>query len=137
MDLQNHLYALTQIAHNFGAVAVVGGSLLGRWPVPLTDEQRHRLAWVVLGGWLIQGLSGSLFGAVSYFYYGELPDLHGIAVVALLVKMVCAATGFILAALYLRFGRQWSAAGRAIVWNLLIVLGITALSAAAVLRWFS
>jgi len=137
MDLQNHLYALTQVIHNFGAVAVVGGSLLGRWPVVLSDEQRHRMAWVVLGGWLIQGVSGSLFGAVSYYYYGEMPDLHGIAVVALLVKMVCATSGFLLAVLFIRFGRQWTASGRAVVWNLLIALGITALSAAAVLRWFS
>jgi hypothetical protein len=137
MDLQSLLYALVQIAHNFGAVAVVGGSLFGRWPLALPYTQRRRLAWVVLGGWLVQGASGASFGAVSVAYYGQPPDIHGIAVVALLLKIGCAVTGIVLTVLYLRFGVRWSEAGRAVVWNLLIVLSITAVSAAAILRWFS
>ena len=137
MDLQNLLYALTQIAHNFGAVAVVGGSLLGRWPLHVESARRRPLAWLVLAGWSVQALSGATFGAVSIAYYGQPPDIHGIAVVALLVKIACAFTGFVMTALWLRHAAHWSEPFSNGVWNLLIVLGITALTAAAFLRWFS
>ncbi len=137
MDLQSLLYALTQLAHNFGAVAVVGGALLGRWPVTVALARRRPLAWLVLGGWSVQGVSGATFGAISYTYYGQFPDIHGIAVAALLVKMSCAALGVILAAGWLRSGAKWPERTREQVWSVLILLGITALSAAAFLRWFS
>lgn len=137
MDVQSLLYALTQVAHNFGAVAVVGGSLLGRWPLHLDRELRRPLAWLVLAGWSVQALSGATFGAVTIAYYGQPPDIHGIAVIALLVKIVCAVTGFVVAALWLRYAAKWSESRSNAMWNLLIVLGITALTAAAFLRWFS
>ena len=137
MDLQNLLYALIQIAHNFGAVAVVGGSLLGRWPIPHAASQRRPLAWLVLAGWSLQALSGATFGAVSIAYYGQPPDIHGIAVAALLIKIACAVTGFVVATLWLRNAARWSESRSNVMWNLLIVLGVTALSAAAFLRWFS
>ncbi|HEY0720693.1 MAG TPA: hypothetical protein VGE50_05520 [Gammaproteobacteria bacterium] len=137
MDGQDLLYALNQIAHNFGAVAVVGGALLGRWPVRVVLAQRRPLAWLVLAGWILQGVSGATFGAISFAYYGQFPDIHGIAVAALLVKMSCAFAGIILTALWLRFGDKWSERSREGVWGLLLLLAITALSAAAFLRWFS
>lgn len=137
MDLQNLSYALIQVAHNFGAMAVVGGSLLGRWPVRLEQIHRRHLGWLVLGGWAVQGVSGTAFGAVSFAYYGEFPDIHGIAVVALLVKMTCAASGFVLAGAWLRYSHRWTERQREKAWNVLIALGITALTAAAFLRWFS
>ena len=137
MDLQNLAYALIQVAHNFGAVAVVGGSLLGRWPLNIETIQRQRLAWLVLSGWVVQDMSGTAFGIVSIAYYGQPPDIHGIAVLALLVKIICAVTGFAVTVWWLRRAAGWSESRRAGVWNLLIVLGITALSAAAFLRWFS
>lgn len=137
MDLQNLLYALVQVAHNFGAVAVVGGALLGRWPLAQESARRRPLAWLVLSGWTVQGLSGAAFGAVSIAYYGQPPDIHGIALLALLVKISCAVTGFVAAAIWLRYAVRWSEARSNGLWNLLIILGITALTAAAFLRWFS
>ncbi len=137
MDLQNLFYALIQIAHNFGAVAVVGGSVLARWPLRLEEGQRRSFAWVMLTGWAVQGMSGAAFGAVSYAYYGQFPDIHGIAIIALVIKMICAATGFVLTSGYLRFGSDWPARKSDLVWSMLMVLAVTALSSAAFLRWFS
>ena len=135
--MQNFVYALIQVAHNFGAVAVVGGALLGRWPLRPEESQRHRLAWVVLAGWITQGISGAAFGAVSFYYYGQFPDIHGIAIAALLVKMGCAASGILVTAGYLSLSARWQQSRRDHVWSLLILLGVTALTAAAFLRWFS
>jgi hypothetical protein len=137
MDPQNLAYALTQVAHNFGAVAVVGGALLGRWPLAAPPPLRRRLAWLVLMGWLLQGLSGAGFGAISYAYYRQFPELHDIALVALLLKLVCAVVGVLLAAGYLRYQFAWSAGRLERSWTGLILLGITALTAAAFLRWFA
>jgi hypothetical protein len=132
IDLQNLAYAIDQIVHNFGAVAVTGGALAGT----LLDqaEVRRRLAWVVLAGWGSQIASGVLFGLISYSFYHHFPDISGIAQGALMVKVSCAAAGFLLAAAYLRrliaWSEQWT-------WRLLLLLAITALSGAAFLRWFS
>ncbi|WP_127478649.1 hypothetical protein [Sulfurivermis fontis] len=137
MDLQNLAYALTQVAHNFGAVAVVGAPLFARWPLRLQAAARRPLAWLVLIGWAVQGLSGAGFGAISYVWYGAFPDIHGIAVAALLLKMACAATGFVLAGLLLLRALRWPAPRHEAVWGVLLLLGVTALTAAAFLRWFS
>lgn len=137
MDWQSLLYALVQVAHNFGAVAVAGGALLGRWPLAIEPLQRRPLAWLVLAGWTVQAVSGASFGVVSIAYYGQPPDIHGIALVALLVKISCAVLGFITALLWLRYSPRWSDTRSNGVWNLLIVLGLTALGAAAFLRWFA
>lgn len=137
MDLQNLAYALTQLAHNFGAVAVVGGAVLGRWPLAALPPVRRKLAWLVLGGWLLQGASGFGFGTISYIYYGQFPDLHDIALTALLVKMGCAAGGVILAVAFLRAQGDWPNSRLEWAWSGLIMLSITALSAAAFLRWFA
>jgi hypothetical protein len=137
MDLQSLAYALTQVVHNFGAVAVVGGSIFGRWPPPSAAALRRRFAWLILAGWLLQGASGAGFGAISFAYYGQFPDIHDIALAALLLKMSCAVGGIIFAAAFLRYQAQWSEQRQEAVWLLLILLGVTALSAAAFLRWFS
>lgn len=137
MDWQSLLYALNQIVHNFGAVAVVGGALLGRWPVHVELARRRPLAWLVLAGWIVQGLSGAGFGAISFAYYGQFPDIHGIAMVALAVKMSCTTTGVLLTAYWLRFGDKWSERSREWLWSLLMLLAVAVLSAAALLRWFS
>lgn len=135
MDLQNLAYASIQVVHNFGAVAVVGSAAYGLWSGP--GRMRKPLAWIMLAGWAAQAVSGGAFGAVSWLYYGRFPDIHGIAVAALLIKMVCAAAGFMLAAAYLYRGIGWSERAQQTAWRALATLAATALSAAAFLRWFS
>lgn len=132
-DSQNLAYAITQIVHNFGAVAVVGGAACAlAWR---DDKAQRRLAWLVLIGWLTQAASGATFGAISFAHYGKFPDIHGIAVAALVVKVVCAALGFTLAARQLFV--QLSEVSHRYSWLALCGLGALALSSAAVLRWFS
>ncbi len=133
MDYQNLAYALTQIVHNFGAVTVVGGAVFAlAWP---DTGVMRKLSWMVLAGWLAQALSGAMFGAISYYYYTALPDLFGVAIVALIVKVVCAALGVCLTVWQLL--SQLSESTRRYTWLVLCCLGMLALSSAAVLRWFS
>lgn len=133
MDWQNVAYAATQIVHNFGAVAVAGGAACAlAWrEAPV----QRRLTWIVLVGWATQAATGTAFGAISFYYYGTFPDIHGIAVAALGVKMACAALGFTLAAWQL-YAHPSAATGRH-AWLAMFFLGALALSSAAVLRWFS
>lgn len=137
MDFQNLAYALVQLVHNFGAMAVVGGAVAARWLVRDAPATQRQLAWLVLGGWLAQAASGACFGAVSYHFYGRFPDIHAIARVALFIKLVCAAGGILLAAGTLQHGAGWLQATRNAVWSLLLMLGVTALASAAFLRWFA
>ncbi len=138
MDIQDLGYALNQIVHNLGAVSVTGAagaaSFLKLAEPPAT---RRRLAWLVLGGWAAQGVSGAIFGAISYANYGRFPDIHGIAVGALALKMACAAAAFSLSGAYLARAQRWSMAMRQRAWTALFALSLTALTAAAFLRWFS
>ncbi|MFZ5594803.1 MAG: hypothetical protein ACOY4D_11220 [Pseudomonadota bacterium] len=137
MQLENLSYALTQTIHNFGAAAVVGAAFLALKSSPEQLQLKHRMAWLVLIAWGAQAISGVIFGGVSYHFYGEFPDLHAVAVGALVIKILCAVSGFALAALYLRSAKQWSKKGRHRTWHALTGLGATALTAAAFLRWFS
>ena len=137
MDPQNLAYALVQLVHNFGAVAVVGGAVAARWLARDAPATQRRLAWLVLGGWLAQAASGASFGAISYHFYGQFPDIHAIARAALLIKLACAASGILLAAAYLQRATDWLPARRDTVWTLLLALGVTALASAAFLRWFA
>lgn len=135
MDLQNLAYALTQVAHNFGAVTVVAGPL---YVLTVGQSKRARGAlWLTLSGWGVQIASGALFGIVSFYSYGQLPDIHGIAIAALLIKMACAITAVALIAVSLRARDLYGDRRAAITWRVLAGLGITALTAAAFLRWFS
>ena len=133
-DAQNLAYSVVQVLHNFGAVAAVGGSLAAT-KIKSTDA-RKKLAWLALSGWGTQGASGAAFGAVSYYYYGRFPDISGIAVAALLIKMACVATGFLLLAAYLYWSANWTERKRNGAWHASSTLAVTALSAAAFLRWF-
>ena len=132
---QNLAYAVIQVVHNFGAVAAVGGSLAATKSSSV--DTRNKLAWLALVGWGTQGASGVAFGAVSYYFYHQFPDISGIAVAALVVKMACAATGFLLLAVYLFRGGIWPEEKRCHAWFASSALAVTALSAAAFLRWFS
>jgi len=132
---QNLGYAIVQAVHNFGAVAVVGGSLAA---IKFrAADIRKKIAWLVFAGWGTQAASGAAFGVVSYYFYHQFPDISGIAVVALAIKMVCVAIGFLLLATYLFRSDGWTVEKMNIVWVSSSVLSITAISAAAFLRWFS
>lgn len=136
MDPQNLAYALVQLAHNFGAVAVTGGAVAG-WLIQRRDTPPRVLVWLVLAGWALQAASGAGFGLISLAWYGQFPDLHGIAVAALVIKLSCATAGLLLAMLLLKFSGAWLPARHRHAWSGLVGLAATALSAAAFLRWFA
>ena len=134
--MENLSYAVVQVAHNFGAVIVVGGAAFALYS-GATASLHHKLAWLVGFGWATQAISGMGFAAVSYHYYDKLPDIHGIAMVALLIKMLCAVFGVGIVIVYLRYSAIFAIERRHLAWLLLVALGLTALTAAAFLRWFS
>lgn len=137
MDLQNLSYAAVQVVHNFGAVAVVGGAIYAVRSGSRRAGIRKSPGLIMLAGWVAQAASGSAFGAVSWLYYGRFPDIHGIAVAALLIKLACTAAGILLVTAYLYRGDGWSERARQASWRALTMLAVTALTAAAFLRWFS
>jgi hypothetical protein len=133
---ENLAYALSQVAHNFGAAAVLGGAVFILWP-EFRLEYSRRFAWLLLIAWGTQIASGGLFGAISLYYYGETPDLSAVALTALVVKVLAATAGFLLAAFYLIRGQEWARASVKHTFRILAALGVAALTAAAFLRWFS
>lgn len=137
MNLENLAYSGAQIAHNFGAVGVVGGSAAALWFLRHDDLARYRLAWLIIIAWSVQIISGAGFAGISYYNYGKFPDLKDIAIAALIIKVICAAAGLFLIARYTRTADQWSSAQRHTLWRGMFALGSTALTAAAFLRWFS
>jgi len=134
--VQNLIYALNQVVHNFGAAAVIGFAGYG---LLRRAQQGPALRSVYLGlviAWAVQGATGVGFGITSLAFYGKLPDIHGVAVAAVSVKMVCVALGLVIA--FIGFRKH------AVVQTLSsffpiasLVLAATSLSAAAFLRWFS
>lgn len=136
MSPENLAYALTQVVHNFGAVAVLGGAAFALWPAPRLEFGRT-FAWLILAAWTAQLVSGGVFGLISYHYYGETPDLSSVAMTALIVKIAAALSGVLLSAFFLLRGRQWRSDGVKRSFQGLAVLGAVALTAAAFLRWFS
>lgn len=133
---ENLAYALVQVLHNIGAVAVTGGAILAMWPLPRLEYAR-RFAWVILAGWSVQIVSGALFGATSLYYYGETPDLSMVAMSALAIKVAAAFSGLLLSAWFLGRGGHCSHTCTQGIFKALAVLAVTALTAAAFLRWFS
>ncbi|MGA7595055.1 MAG: hypothetical protein WCA64_07655 [Gallionella sp.] len=135
--MQNLIYALIQVIHNFGAATVVGTATAAIWLAHGNAGVRHRLSLLMALAWAVQAASGVLFGATTYFFEKSLPDIHGVAVDALLVKTACAIAGFVLAIAFLRRGGDWSATKQLLAWRTLLSLGAIALASAAFLRWFS
>lgn len=127
-----------QVIHNLGAVAVVGVPVCVLIHACGDIAGGRRAAWTVLAAWVIQAATGVAFGGVSYYFYARPPDLHAIALAALFVKVVCAAAGFSLAALHLLLGQRAPPffVGTNL-WRGLAGLGLTAITAAAILRWFA
>jgi hypothetical protein len=134
---ENLAYALTQVIHNFGAAAVVGGAAFALWSPALSPAGAKRLTRLIGLSWALQIASGAGFGAVSYYYYGRLPEIHGVAVAALATKVACATAGLALALLLHARGERWNAAQRNLCWRGLAALAAIALAAAAFLRWFA
>ncbi len=137
MDAQNLAYALTQVIHNFGAAAVVGGAIAALCLTPRQPQFARSLAWLVGLAWAAQIASGALLGAISFYYYGRFPEISGIASGALIVKVISAGLGVLLAGAYLLRADRWTETGRRRTWQALVGLGLAALTAAAFLRWFS
>ncbi|MBF0292121.1 MAG: hypothetical protein HQK86_08195 [Nitrospinae bacterium] len=151
----NFLYTCVQMAHNLGAVAVVGVPAVA-WLLLWINQAAHRPgsteegdspAWtgmvqcwlplLTIIAWSVQAVSGAAFGATSYYLKGHLPEVAGAAFAALGIKVGCAAAGFFLTAFYLWRGSRWSARMRLAAWQTLFALGFIALMAAAVLRWYA
>lgn len=137
MQPENLAYALTQLLHNFGAAAVVGGAAFALWAPAGPPGREARIASFVVLGWAVQIASGAGFGAVSHYYYGQLPEIRGVAFAALATKVACAAAGVTLAILLRAGAARWSGPARTRCWRALLALAATALAAAAFLRWFS
>lgn len=134
MQLDNTLYAVAQIVHNFGATGVVGLPIASLY-FAAKDMTLRKIYWLALFAWLAQIASGGGFGLVSYFVVGELPQLHDLALSALYVKISCAflSVALLSAKLLKLVGPISDKAALAS----LAVLGSAALFCAAILRWFS
>lgn len=129
-------YSVVQVWHNFGAIAVVG-SPAAAWL--WTREQctvPNTLAWLTVSGWIVQTLSGIGFGLTSYFSRGELPEIEGVALFALYIKMGCAIGGFFVSTYYLKAVLKRRERMQSWIWPCLLVVGTVALTCAAFLRWF-
>lgn len=135
--MENLVYALVQLVHNFGAVAVTAAPLAALWPARASPDSRAVLLRLVVVAWVVQIASGVSFGATSLHYYGVLPDLSDIARTALVVKVLCAIAGLALSVLLLGRGSRWAERAHERSWHALAGLGATALAGAAVLRWFA
>ena len=131
----NFIYAGVQVAHNFGAATVAATPIAALWFGQGEQGLLRPLVWLTFIGWLVQGASGFGFGAVSFLTEGELPEIHHLALAALSVKILCAALALTLLAFH--FFRRGGTPPGVAIWRSLCGLGLTALTAAAVLRWFS
>jgi hypothetical protein len=135
--VQTFIYALIQGIHNLGAVTVVGVAASALWMARDAGAAQHRLALLSAVAWAVQAATGVLFGISTFYFEGHLPDIHGIAVDALIIKIFCASSGFVLAVAYLKWDLVWNATRRILAWRVLLMLGVVALGSAAFLRWFS
>lgn len=125
------VYAVIQTVHNLGAsitFAASGYAVLGYRP-----ERRRILVFWLTSGWLVQLVTGFSFGLASHYLRGGIPDINGVSLIALMIKIICAAVGLLLGLWALRF----SDSPRLVpLFKIEWVLSVTALGAAAFLRWF-
>jgi hypothetical protein len=130
------VYALVQAVHNLGAVAVVAspaGALAFRAQGPAIER---RLAWTLLLAWGLQALSGAGFALASYGLKGQLPEVTGVALGALVVKLAATAGGCAIAAALLWLRPLAAPRSRAVAWGVCLGLALAALTAASPLRWY-
>ena len=137
MDLQNRTYALTQVAHNFGAVAVVAVplyALLFHAPHPGSRD----LLWLALSGWALRLASGAVFGTGELaFLRGNFQTSTALRLLPWCSRVLCALVALVLIALSLYARPLHDGRRSTVTWRLLATLGGTALTGAAFLRWFS
>ncbi len=129
-------YALIQVFHNFGAVLIL--ALSSRGLVMARRQQSTR--WIAgLTGlvWALQGITGALFGWVTWKTEHQWPDIHGVAVAALIIKMLCVVAGILSMGAGALWGMRWSCERQLGFWATGLGLGALALTCAAFLRWFS
>jgi hypothetical protein len=130
------VYTLVQALHNLGAVAVVASPAVALGLRDRSAALDRRLAWVLLSAWGLQAASGAGFAAASYGLKGALPEVTGVALTALVIKLTATAGGFALAASLLRVRRLAAPRPRAVAWAVCLGLAVAALLAAAPLRWY-
>ena len=133
---QNLIYALNQVIHNFGAAAVIGFSTYGLLRRADNPAAQRSILLALTIAWAVQGVTGVTFGITSLYFYGKLPDIHGVAIIAVTTKIVCVILGLIVAVAGLR-KRSEIPSNYQIHILISFTLGVVALSAAAFLRWFS
>ena len=130
------VYALVQAVHNLGADAVVASPAAALGLRGRSGALERRLAWTLLFAWGLQAASGAAFAATSYGFKGELPEVTGVALYSLVVKIVATVFGFLLAAVLLGVRRLSSPRSRTLAWITCQGLALAALLAAAPLRWY-
>src|SRR3989442_9618511 len=130
------VYTVVQILHNFGAVAVVGSPAVAWWFARDNPAAQCRLAWLLVIGWAAQGASGAGFGMTSYFLKGQLPEISGVALIALVAKIACVTCGFAVGILYLNMASRWSVGTRLKVWQGMLALAGKTLRTGRLFRWF-
>lgn len=130
------VYTCVQALHNLGAVAVVASPALALALPAGSGSRERRLAWVLLLAWGLQAASGAGFAAASYGLKGELPEVAGVALGALGVKMAATTGALVLAAGLLWLRRFREPRSRVFAWSACLGLAIAALLAAAPLRWY-
>lgn len=133
--MQNILYALIQSIHNIGAVLIVGVGAYGLFFAH--SLQKRMLAAIQAIAWSVQGLTGGAFGLTTFYFYHQFPDIHGIAIAALFIKISCVVLGFLVSSAYTFWSDQLSQSLRRICWISMFLLGVVALTSASFLRWFS
>jgi hypothetical protein len=130
------VYALLQLVHNLGAAAVIGVPLVALTRERCGMQPSRRLAALLVTAWIVPAASGVGFGIASLRLKGQLPEIAGVALAALAVKLGGTAVGLATAALALWKGGAWAAPlRRRAAW---LGLGAAALplAAAAFLRWY-
>ena len=133
--MENLTYTIVQILHNFGAVTVFGSPIAGWW-LERKNFAVHRLTLLALLGWMAQGATGIGFALTSYTFKGAIPEVTGIALGALLIKVFSTLIGFVAAILIFRKGRQWKSQSRIRIWQSMLFLAFSAMTAAGFLRWY-
>ena len=134
--MENLIYTWVQRVHNFGAVAVIDSPAATLSLSRQNQIVRSKLAWLMLLGWLAQGASGVGFALTSYTMKGALPEVTGIALGALVLKVECTFIGTVLKEFYLATRLRWSAAREHKMWQLMLLMTVSAITTAAFLRWY-